>query len=145
MAASSVRELVSRLVSLYRDEILPARTRRVHLLGRKCTPQLMKTLLGYELRLGRKRVTCPDMPTARYLQVFGEIGLASVLIPYEPNRTSGFVPELEGLLEELKKATPEPPKRRRVYQDLRRRLGEVEGEAAASVHGQSRIDPFTHG
>ncbi len=130
MAASSVRELVSRLVSLYRDGILPARTRRVYLLGRKCTPRLMKTFLGYELQMGRKRLTCPDMPTARYLRIFGEIGLASVLIPYEPNRTADLLPELEEAFGDLKEEVHEPQKRRAVFRDLRRRLGEAERKSS---------------
>jgi hypothetical protein len=86
----------------------------------------MKTFLGYEVQLGRKRVTCPDIQTARYLQIFGEIGLDSVLIPYEPNRTTELLPELEGVFGELKEQTSDPGKRRRAFRDLRRRLGEVE-------------------
>lgn len=128
MATSASHELVSRIVSLYRDEILPARTRRVHLLGRKCEPQIMETFLGYELRLGRKRVTCPDLTTARYLRVFGAIGLDSILIPYEPNRTAEIVPPLEDCFTELKQTASEPRKLRRMFRQLRRYLVEAERE-----------------
>lgn len=133
MAASSSNELVSRLVSLYRDEILPVRTRRVHLLGRKCTPRLMRTFLGYELQLGQKRVTCPDQATARYLRIFGEIGLASVLIPYEPQRTAEITPALESCFDELKRTTDEAQRLRNLFRQLRKRLLGAEREARKDV------------
>ena len=126
MADPSSHDFVSRLVSLYREEILPSRTRRVRLLGRKCSPQIMRTFLGYELQLNRMRVTCPDLPTARYLRIFGEIGLASVLIPYEPHRTAALVPELEACFTELKNASPDPQRLRDVFRSLRRRIVGVE-------------------
>ena len=87
--------LVERFCQLYRKRILPQHTRSVPLLGRKCSPQVLYTFLGFELKLGRKRITCPDMTTARYLSIFAELGLVEVEIPYDPSQAANLLPELE--------------------------------------------------
>jgi hypothetical protein len=55
----------------------------------------MKTFLWYELQLGRKRITCPDLITARYLRIFAELGVRTIQIPYNPARTASILPDLE--------------------------------------------------
>ena len=53
----------------------------------------MYTFLGFELKLSRKRITCPDMVTARYLMLFAEMGMDAVSIPYDPTQTARLLPE----------------------------------------------------
>ncbi len=89
----------------------------------------MRTFLGYELQLAQKRVTCPDEATARYLRIFGEIGLASVLIPYEPHRTAEITPALESCFNELKSTIDETQRLRNLFRQLRKSLLGAEREA----------------
>jgi hypothetical protein len=107
MTKTLLSEEMSRLLAIYRDCVLPLRTRQVKLLGRKCQPVLMKTFLGLELRLGRKRITCPDMITARYLGVFAELGVKTIQIPYDPTRTGLILAELEESFTNIKQAVEE--------------------------------------
>ena len=73
-------------------------------------------------------MTCPDLATARYLRIFGEIGLPSVLIPYEPHRTDALVPALEDCFAELKESAVDAPMERTLFRDLRRKLRKAEEE-----------------
>jgi hypothetical protein len=99
---AAVQSKILELMQIYRGEVLSVRTREVTLLGRKCDPRIMYTFLGFELKAGRKRVTCPDITTARYLKVFAELGMACVKVPYDPTRTARLVPVFESLLERIK-------------------------------------------
>lgn len=83
------------IVGIYRTEVLPVKTRTIHLLGRKSSARVIHTLLGYEVQASYKRIHCPDMPTARYLKLFSEIGCRSVKLPYDPTVTERLLPELE--------------------------------------------------
>ncbi len=130
-------EEMSRLIAIYRDQVLPLKTRRVTLLGRKCQAVLMRTFLGYELQLGRKRITCPDLITARFLRVFAELGVKIIEIPYDPTRTALMLPELEESFANIKQVIEEEvggetdSKRRvqRVYGKIRAGLVKSESEA----------------
>jgi hypothetical protein len=118
---------ISEMVELYAGRVLAARHRQVSLRGRKCRATIMHTLLGYEVKAGRKRITCPDLITARYLRAFAEIGLATVRIPYDPTVTRGMLPEVELVLEKIRKASGEAPDScRRAYRQLRQRLQKAE-------------------
>jgi len=89
----------------------------------------MHTLLGYEVKAGRKRITCPDLTTARYLRAFAEIGLGSVRIPYDPTVTRGMVDEVESILEKIRKASSDGRDEcRKAYRQLRQRLLKAEQE-----------------
>jgi hypothetical protein len=90
------------LVEVYRSRVLPVKTRTIHLLGRKSSPRIIETFLGYEVQAGYKRVHCPDRVTARYLVVFTEIGCHSIKLPYDPTVTAGLLPSLESGLARLK-------------------------------------------
>ncbi len=133
-------EEMSRLLAIYRDHVLPLKTRQVKLLGRKCQPVLMKTLLGFELQLGRKRITCPDMITARYLRVFAELGVKTIQIPYDPTRTGLILTELEESFANMKQVVKEgvagerAPRRhvQRVYGKIRAGLVKSESEILES-------------
>lgn len=82
---------------LYRDEILSGRTRRYELKApaTRGPVEISYTLLGIELKIGRRRLMAPDWATARYLSVFARIGLQAVAVPYDITRISSLADELE--------------------------------------------------
>jgi hypothetical protein len=85
------------LPAIYRDRILSLRTRSYTfpLISRRGAPEIQHTLLGIELKVGRKRMLCPDLATARYLAVFARAGCAAMAIPYDITRISQLADELE--------------------------------------------------
>ncbi|HYK21208.1 MAG TPA: hypothetical protein VEV42_10770, partial [Pyrinomonadaceae bacterium] len=56
---------------------------------------IQHTLLGVELKVGRRRLLCPDLATARYLSVFARIGCKAVALPYDITKISRLADELE--------------------------------------------------
>src|SRR5207302_2480789 len=64
-------------------------------LPKNATPQIHHTLLGIELKVGRRRMLCPDLATARYLAVFARLGCKAVAIPYDITKISQVADELE--------------------------------------------------
>jgi hypothetical protein len=85
------------LPRIYRDRILKMRTRAYEFpaLPKRVTPRIHHTLLGIELKVGRRRMLCPDLATARYLAVFARVGCKSVAIPYDITTISQIADELE--------------------------------------------------
>src|SRR5689334_15343435 len=85
------------LPRIYRDRILKLRTRSYHfdIAGVPKRIVIQHTLLGVELKLGRKRLLCPDLATARYLSVFARLGCRDVAVPYDITRISQLADELE--------------------------------------------------
>lgn len=85
------------LPRIYRERILRMRTRayRFPQLARNALPQIHHTLLGIELKVGRHRMLCPDLATARYLSVFARTGLDAVAIPYDITKISSIADALE--------------------------------------------------
>jgi len=89
------------LPTIYRDRILKLRTRSyVFALvakqrAKQSSPEIQHTLLGIELKVGHKRVLCPDLATARYLAIFARTGCAAIAIPYDITRISHLADELE--------------------------------------------------
>ena len=57
--------------------------------------QILHTLLGIELKVGRRRFECPDLATARYMRVFARLGCVSFAIPYDITKISTLADELE--------------------------------------------------
>ena len=57
--------------------------------------EIQHTLLGVELKVGQRRLLCPDLATARYLSVFARAGCTEVAIPYDITRVSLLADELE--------------------------------------------------
>ncbi len=118
---------IERIRQIYCEDVLRKPNREVGLLGRKCDPRLMTTFLGYELKLGRKRIGCPDLASAHYLMVFAEIGMETVRIPYDPTRTSILQEGLRHALNRIKETvalqTPDAKRRARrlrsVYTKIR--------------------------
>src|SRR5881397_2288771 len=79
------------------DRILKTRTRSYQFppLPKTASPQIHHTLLGIELKVGRRRMLCPDLATARYLAVFARAGCKAVAIPYDITRISQVADTLE--------------------------------------------------
>jgi hypothetical protein len=85
------------LPNIYRDRIRKLRTRSYKFAGvrGKSRVEIQHTLLGVELKIGRKRLLCPDLATARYLAVFARIGCDEVAVPYDITRISQLADELD--------------------------------------------------
>lgn len=64
-------------------------------LPKNAVPEIQHTLLGIELKVGRRRMLCPDLATARYLAVFARAGCNEIAIPYDITRISHAADELE--------------------------------------------------
>jgi len=85
------------LPRIYRDRILKLRTRSYHFESTKPAARvdIQHTLLGVELKVGRRRLLCPDLATARYLSVFARLGCQDVAVPYDITKISHLADELE--------------------------------------------------
>jgi hypothetical protein len=85
------------LPRIYRERILKLRTRSYHFDSVKGRPrvEIQHTLLGVELKIGRRRLLCPDLATARYLSVFARLGCQDVAVPYDITKISHLADELE--------------------------------------------------
>ena len=134
----AIRQEIEKLSGIYAQEVLSRRTRVVSLPGRKCQPQIVDTFLGYELKALRRRITCPDMSTARYLRIFAEVGMHAIRTPYDPTHTIRVVPDLERSLKQIKELLHQEklsPKRhqsklRNIYKKIRDKLQRLEGTTA---------------
>ena len=89
------------IAEIYRQDVLPAKTRTIPLLGRKTSAKIIHSLLGYEVQASYKRIHCPDLVTARYLKLFTELGCRRIRLPYDPTLTEELIPELESAQERL--------------------------------------------
>lgn len=86
------------LPAVYRERVKPLRTRAFQLPAAPrnlSDVEVQHTLLGVELRIGRRRVSCPDLATARYLAVFARVGCMDVAVPYDITKISRLADELE--------------------------------------------------
>jgi hypothetical protein len=85
------------LPHIYRERIRTSRTRSYHFesLPDKPRVEIQHTLLGVELKAGRRRLLCPDLATARYLSVFARAGCEHVAVPYDITKISQLADELE--------------------------------------------------
>ena len=85
------------LPRIYRERILKLRTRSYHFAVEGTAKRILiqHTLLGVELKLGRRRLLCPDLATARYLSVFARLGCKDVAVPYDITKISRLADELE--------------------------------------------------
>lgn len=133
MNSEGIELEMGRIEALYREHVLGGRVRFVSLPGRKCSPRIMDTLMGFEIRAGAHKVICPDITSARYLAIFTELGLGRICIPYDPTRTARILPELEDSFRRVKEFLSGDPDARtarqrmgRTYAKLRERLRKVE-------------------
>lgn len=99
-------EITSEIRTRMGDDWLPAiyagkvRTQRTRSYALDVPPkenaaEILHTLLGIELKIGKKRFACPDLATARYLRVFARFGCTNVAVPYDITRISAIADELE--------------------------------------------------
>ncbi len=98
IAAEIKRQMGDQLISaIYRDRIRAMRTRsyRLNAPVKKVAVEVMHTLLGIELKIGKRRLLCPDLATARYLAVFARLGVAEVAAPYDITQISRLADDLE--------------------------------------------------
>lgn len=91
------------LPAIYKSKIRNSRTRGYSLSIDQPVKSvgIQHTLLGIELKTGKKRVPCPDLATARYLAVFARIGCADLAVPYDITRISALADELESAWQKM--------------------------------------------
>jgi len=98
-AVNDIRDLLAEdwIPQIYQEQVRPLRTRSVEmeLREKENFPAIQYTLLGVELKVGRVRIACPDIGTARYLAVFARFGCRKVAVPYDITK----LPELGLTLE----------------------------------------------
>lgn len=75
--------------------ILRTRAYRLDVPFRENDAEILHTLLGVELKVGRKRLSCPDLSTARYLRIFARLGVNEVAVPYDISKIAAFADEFE--------------------------------------------------
>lgn len=130
---------------LFRTAIDGQKIRRVKLIGRRCSPRIFNTFLGYEIIAASKRIICPDMTTAEYLKIFAEIGMKEVAIPYNIVRTGEYLQQLQKAFASLKLIldffsdqllgkADKSRFHRSVYYRLRKSLNDI-----SNSHGESPI------
>ena len=85
------------LPDIYLQRVLRLRTRpyKFEKLQQGARLAIEHTLLGIELKIGRQRLLCPDLATARYLSVFARAGCREIAIPYDITKISHLADELE--------------------------------------------------
>lgn len=85
------------LPRIYRERILKTRTRAYQFpaISKQAEPEIHHTLLGIELKVGRHRMLCPDLATARYLAVFARVHAKAIAVPYDITTISAIADHLE--------------------------------------------------
>src|SRR6186713_2727368 len=85
------------IATIYSQRIRTIRTRSyaLEIPERENDVQILHTLLGIELKVGRRRFACPDLPTARYMRVFARLGCGEFAVPYDITKISTLADELE--------------------------------------------------
>ena len=94
-----IKELLAEawIPAIYSKKVRTQRTRAVNIdcPARENLVEIQYTLLGIELKVGKTRIACPDLATARYLRVFARIGCRDTAVPYDITRISTLADELE--------------------------------------------------
>lgn len=85
------------LPHLYKERVLKTRTRAYQFPSAtgNVAVEIHHTLLGIELKAGRRRMLCPDLATARYLSVFARLRCENIAIPYDITKISLVADQLE--------------------------------------------------
>lgn len=125
------------LPEIYRSEVRTQRTRAhsLEIPRRENRAIIQHTLLGVELKVGNQRFSCPDLSTARYLQIFARIGCQAVAVPYDITKISTLADKLESswqksllLVEEAGKDKTAPVSgkiRANLIKEIRREIEEI--------------------
>ncbi len=85
------------MAAIYSEKIRsgPTRSCALEIPERENDVRILHTLLGIEIKIGRRRFACPDLATARYMRIFARIGCREFAIPYDITRISTLADELE--------------------------------------------------
>jgi hypothetical protein len=85
------------LPTIYAEKVRNLRTRSctLEIPERENDAEILHTLLGIELKVGRQRFACPDLATARYMRVFARLGSREFAVPYDITKISTLADELE--------------------------------------------------
>jgi hypothetical protein len=122
---------------IYKEKVRTQRTRshRLEIAKRENRAIIQHTLLGIELKVGNKRISCPDLSTARYLQIFARFGCQKVAVPYDITKISTLADELESswrksllLLEQtakVKTASVKGRMRSALFKEMREEIEEI--------------------
>lgn len=101
-AEDIVAEILNQLgdqsvAAIYQKKVLSQRTRQYELkaAGKNLPVEILHTLLGIELKIGNRRLLCPDLATARYLSIFARAGSDVIALPYDITQISQLADELE--------------------------------------------------
>jgi hypothetical protein len=125
------------LPAIYREKVRTQRTRafKLEIPLRENRAIVQHTLLGVELKVGSHRFSCPDLSTARYLQIFARVGCPEVAVPYDITKISTLADELESawhksllLLDEAAKDKTPPVKGRMrsgLIKEMREEIGQI--------------------
>ena len=134
------------ITTIYRDKIRSQRTRQYELRApaKKASVEVLHTLLGIELKVGNRRLLCPDLATARYLSVFARLGCDLIAVPYDITQISRIADELESsrhrmmlLIDHLTEGRSE-----RLRSVVRKRLIGETRSAIGSLGAGSRFPEF---
>ena len=125
------------LPELYRAKVRSQRTRahRLEIPEKENRALIQHTLLGVELKVGNQRFSCPDLSTARYLQVFARLGCQAVAVPYDITKISTLADELESSWQKIllffeksaegKNASVKGRMRSGLIREMRREIDEI--------------------
>jgi len=125
------------LAVIYAEKIRTLRTRScmLEIPERENDVRIHHTLLGIELQIGRRRFSCPDLATARYMRVFARLGCTNFAVPYDITKISTLADELETawqrslLMLETESANLTEPQRKRhrsrLFKSVRSELAEI--------------------
>ena len=85
------------LAEIYRSKVRTQRTRAfsIEVPAKENQVEILHTLLGIEIQIGKKRFPSPDLATARYMRVFARIGCSTFAVPYDITTISAIADELE--------------------------------------------------
>jgi hypothetical protein len=134
------------IAAIYRDKIRTQRTRQYELRApKKTTPvEILHTLLGIELKIGNRRLLCPDLATARYLSVFARLGCDIIAVPYDITQISWIADELESSWQRMMLLVAHftDGRSNRLRSIVRRRLLEQARQGIASAGAGSKFPQF---
>ncbi|MBP6005269.1 MAG: hypothetical protein KA746_17705 [Pyrinomonadaceae bacterium] len=83
--------------AIYENKVRTQRTRsyKLEVPARENIADINYTLLGIELKVGKRRFACPDLAAARYMRVFARLGCGDFAVPYDITRISTIADEME--------------------------------------------------
>jgi hypothetical protein len=129
------------LPAIYSERIRKMRTRSYKFppITSKTRIDIQHTLLGVELKVGRRRMLCPDLATARYLSVFARAGCLEVAVPYDITKISQLADQLDSswyrtllMVDRIAAGKPEAFKARVRNRLVRQMREELEAAGAGS-------------